>query len=63
VKVNADDIERLGKRLLASKPSVSALGNLQQLPSLEEITSTLSDLSQGNLNRGGGGGRFNLFKT
>jgi len=62
LKVGAEDIDRLGSRLLATNLSVSALGNLHQLQSLEEITSTLQEMTKGSVKRGGGGGRFNLFK-
>jgi processing peptidase subunit alpha len=42
-KVQAEDIYRLAKRIQSGKPCIAALGNLQKLPSLESITSELSE--------------------
>jgi len=59
VNVTEEDVARLVKRLLTSKPSIAALGNLQQLPSFEEITGELNDKLQGASRNS----RFNLFKS
>jgi len=40
-KVTNDDIVRVSRRLLASKPSMAAMGNLSKLPKLEEVQEVL----------------------
>lgn len=40
-KIKADDIERVVQRMLRSRASVAALGNLQRLPVLEDIEAGL----------------------
>ncbi|RWS27029.1 mitochondrial-processing peptidase subunit alpha-like protein, partial [Leptotrombidium deliense] len=41
-KVTRDDIHRIGQRMLKSKPSVAALGDVKQLPTLEDIETALT---------------------
>jgi len=36
-KVTKDDLNRIGTKMLASKPSVAAIGNLKNLPKFEDI--------------------------
>ena len=40
-KITEDDVRRAAQRMLKSKPSVAALGNLKHLPALEEIEAGL----------------------
>ncbi|XP_020612289.1 mitochondrial-processing peptidase subunit alpha-like [Orbicella faveolata] len=56
--VTVDDIKRVSSRMLASKPSVAALGNLTNLPKFEEIERAFC-------NRGtfSGASRFFLFRN
>jgi processing peptidase subunit alpha len=41
--VKMEDVDRLTRRLVSSKPCIAAMGNLQKLPSLDEITSDMAD--------------------
>jgi len=56
--VTVDDIKRVSSRMLASKPSVAALGNLSSLPKYEDVQHAFS-------NRGSfsGASRFFLFRN
>ncbi|KYQ88961.1 peptidase M16 family protein [Tieghemostelium lacteum] len=40
-KVTSDDIKRVAKKLLSSKPSLVVVGNISNVPTLEEISSNL----------------------
>jgi len=53
-QVTNEDVVRVAKRMLKSKPSMSAVGNLKDLPSLSEVESALS--SNGKLTS-----RFRFF--
>ncbi|CAG0894191.1 unnamed protein product [Cyprideis torosa] len=53
-KVTADDIQRVARRLLKSKAAVVALGNVSELPKLEDIEAGLAD-PQGNVQEFCGG--------
>ena len=54
-KVTADDIHRVIGYMLRSKPSVAAIGNIQQLPPLEDIATAFNS-KDGRIPR-----RFTLF--
>lgn len=56
--VTVDDIKRVSSRMLASKPSVAALGNLANLPKFEEI-----ERAFGNRGNFSGASRFFLFRN
>ncbi|GBO15045.1 Mitochondrial-processing peptidase subunit alpha, partial [Araneus ventricosus] len=45
-KITADDIHSISTKLLKTKASVAALGDLKQLPSLKEINANLVSTSQ-----------------
>ena len=55
--IKAEDIQRIASRMLRSKPSVAALGDLRKLPNFKEIESALSS-RDGKLPRRG---RFSVF--
>jgi processing peptidase subunit alpha len=55
-KITVDDLERVARRMLRSKPSVAALGNLSKLPAYEDIQSALSSRDGRMPNR------FSLFR-
>ncbi|RWS03327.1 mitochondrial-processing peptidase subunit alpha-like protein [Dinothrombium tinctorium] len=55
-KVSDDDIQRIGARMLKSKPSVAALGDVKQLPSLDDIETALNS-KDGRIPK-----RFTLFR-
>ena len=56
--VTVNDIKRVSSRMLASKPSVAALGNLANLPKFEEI-----ERAFGNRGTFSGASRFFLFRN
>lgn len=56
--VTVNDIKRVSSRMLASKPSVAALGNLANLPKFEEI-----ERAFGNRGAFSGASRFFLFRN
>lgn len=56
--VTVDDIKRVSTRMLASKPSVAALGNLANLPKFEEV-----ERAFGNRGNFSGASRFFLFRN
>jgi processing peptidase subunit alpha len=41
-KITADDIRRVAKRMLQSKPAAAALGTLKNMPSYADISTALS---------------------
>ena len=41
-KITVEDIQRVASQMLRSKPAVAALGNLQLLPTYEDIQSALA---------------------
>lgn len=53
-----DDIKRVSARMLASKPSVAALGNLASLPKYEEV-----QYAFGNRGNFSGASRLFLFRN
>lgn len=53
-----DDIKRVSSRMLASKPSVAALGNLATLPKYEEVQHAFGN--RGNFR---GASRFFLYRN
>ncbi|XP_070532357.1 mitochondrial-processing peptidase subunit alpha-like [Ptychodera flava] len=56
-KVTEEDIIRVASRMLRTKPSVAAMGNLKKLPDYEDIQSALAN-KNGRLPR-----RFSLFRN
>lgn len=56
--VTVNDVKRVSSRMLASKPSVAALGNLANLPKFEEI-----ERAFGNRGAFSGASRFFLFRN
>lgn len=57
-KITADDITRVARRMLSTRPAVAARGKLANLPSFEEIQSNMTlnnDAPQGR--------RLNLFRA
>lgn len=56
--VTVNDIKRVSNRMLASKPSVAALGNLANLPKFEEV-----ERAFGNRGNFSGASRFFLFRN
>lgn len=56
--VTVNDVKRVSFRMLASKPSVAALGNLANLPKFEEI-----ERAFGNRGAFSGASRFFLFRN
>jgi len=55
-QVTASDIQRVAQRMLRSRPSVAALGNLVKMPAYEDINSALNS-KDGKLSK-----RFSLFR-
>lgn len=55
--IQADDIQRVASRMLRTKPSVAALGDLRRLPEYQSIATALSS-NDGKLPRRG---RFSVF--
>lgn len=55
-KVTADDIRKIALKLTKSKPSIAALGDLKQLPPLEDIETALNS-KDGRIPK-----RFTLFR-
>ena len=55
-RVSEDDIRRVASKVLRSRPSVAALGDLKQLPSLEDIETALNS-KDGRIPQ-----RFTLFR-
>lgn len=55
--ITAEDIQRVASRMLKTKPSVAALGDLRRLPEYQSIESALSS-ADGKLPRRG---RFSVF--
>lgn len=45
--VRAEDINRIADRMLASRPTVAAIGDLNNLPDVKEIELGLLDRKQG----------------
>ena len=51
--IDSKDINRISERMLASKPTVAAIGNLQKLPEFKDVELGLLDrasLSKSKLN-------------
>lgn len=55
--ITAEDIQRVASRMLRTKPSVAALGDLRKLPEYQSIETALSS-ADGKLPRRG---RFSVF--
>lgn len=54
--VKVEDIQRISRRMLRSKPAIAALGDLKKLPDYELIAAALAS-PEGRLRRG----RFSIF--
>ncbi|XP_026725925.1 mitochondrial-processing peptidase subunit alpha [Trichoplusia ni] len=59
-KITADDVIRVARRLLSSRPSVAARGKLTHLPTYEEIQ---ANMSLSNSDASPQGRRLNLFRA
>ena len=49
--VTIDDLKRISERMLTSKPSVAAIGNLVHLPSYDDVVKNLSKPSNKSFGR------------
>ncbi|KAK6641341.1 hypothetical protein RUM44_013050 [Polyplax serrata] len=58
-KITEDDVRKIAKRLVSSKPSVAARGDIRKLPTFEDIKTAVLD-EEGRLP--GGQGRLSLFR-
>jgi processing peptidase subunit alpha len=60
-KVREEDVERVARRILESKPSFAALGNLADLPTIEDVTADLAH-STSKVGGSSNSSRFNFFQ-
>uniref|UniRef100_T1ILS6 Guanine nucleotide-binding protein-like 3 homolog n=1 Tax=Strigamia maritima TaxID=126957 RepID=T1ILS6_STRMM len=55
-KINPDDIRRVANRMLRTKPTLAALGNLEKLPAIKDVVSALAN-TDGRFSR-----KFSIFR-
>lgn len=58
-KITEDEVRKVAKKLVSNKPAIAARGNIQKLPSFEDIQTAVLDV-EGRLP--GGKGRLSLFR-